>query len=230
MRKPIEGLSQLLKEAEAQAKFDKIKLDGSNLIEVYTGNLKVWYYRNSDEREPVNDEFEIVNYQSKDPDKLICSKMHNGIRLTESDFVEEEIELLSVLKERLNDRYLNKARNIYLNYLNEIKVDDQSLKSVNPYPEIFTPKGFLLFDRLYNEYRDSGTLLADFSFIYRILVKSKEQFIHNHIKPEIFKDWLCKEPYSICLDHQLKTLDRCSNRNKLNSFQNAKDLINLQSN
>src|SRR5690606_31960639 len=94
----------------------------------------------------------------------------------------------------------------------------------NPFPGVFSNEtGYLLFDRLHNEFKDTPNILTDYSFIYRMLYA--EGFILESIKPEMFKSWISKEPYSVIIDHKLKTLDRCQTDNKKTSYAIAKELI-----
>lgn len=97
-------------------------------------------------------------------------------------------------------------------------------KNENPYPEIFPDVfSFTLFERLHNDYKDSNNLLADYSFIYRKMWDLGH--ILNYQKPEMFKDWLSKEPYKIVLGNKFKTLDHCKTDSKENNFNLTFDLI-----
>lgn len=231
MSKFIKDLTELMIKNEAKAKLKNIKQDISNLEEVYKNNLNVWYYRNSENREPVDEEFEIINYNSKDPDKLICSRMFDGITLTEEEFIEEEIQLLSTLEnytfdkdDRINRIKVNALKG-YLKYLKDKQGKNVTIEesNPNPYPGIFTDKGFLLFDRLHSEYKDTPNILTDYSFIYRIMHSG--EYILEHIRPEMFKNWISKKPYEVTIDHKIKTLDRCITDNKMRSYKIAIDLI-----
>lgn len=93
----------------------------------------------------------------------------------------------------------------------------------NPYPSIFkNGQSFKLFALLYEDYKNSNSLLADFSFIYRMM--HNQNYINFQIKPEMFKLWLSKEPYCIVLDNGLKTLDRCTTKNKTINFNTKKGI------
>ena len=97
-------------------------------------------------------------------------------------------------------------------------------KKENPYPEIFKNAfSFRLFERLHMDYKDSNSLLADYSFIYRKMCEKKH--IVEYQKPEMFRDWLSKEPYEIILDNKFKTLDRCKTDTKERNFKLTLDLM-----
>lgn len=109
---------------------------------------------------------------------------------------------------------------------NEINSEKVSSVTINPYPETFpNPLSFRLFERLYNEYKDSKTLLADFSFIYRKMYGKNGDYLHEFVKPETFKIFLRKEPFNIDLDHQLKRLEDCKTDSKERNYQTIFDLI-----
>lgn len=94
----------------------------------------------------------------------------------------------------------------------------------NPYPEVFkSTEGFLLFHRLYESKKDSKTLLADFSFIYRRMWK--DNYLQDHQKPEVFRHWLSKEPYKVDLDNKFKTLNICTTNDKEYAYFTAKQLV-----
>ncbi|MGM0934043.1 MAG: hypothetical protein ACQEWD_11420 [Bacteroidota bacterium] len=172
----MEGLSDQLTEIEAKAKFQNINLQDNNLEDIYFNNLQVWYYRNSDKREPVSEEFEPVNFVSKDPNKLICSKMNDGIPLTEKDFIEEEIQLMSKLKKESLKRNEDKRLIKYLEFLNVKKnnISNSTAINTNPYPSIFaSEKGYLIFERLNKKYIKTDNHLANYSFLFYALETDK---------------------------------------------------------
>jgi len=111
----------------------------------------------------------------------------------------------------------------------ELKIEPRNESKVknhpkNPYPSIFKDaQSFQLFDLLYNDYKNSNSLLADFSFIYRMM--HKHSYINLQIKPEMFKLWLSKEPFGIVLDNGLKTLDRCTTKNKTINYNTKIDIV-----
>jgi hypothetical protein len=66
--------------------------------------------------------------------------------------------------------------------------------------------------------------LADFSFIYRKMFGDK--YILNHFKPQMFIEWVNKEPFKINLD-KIKTLNDCSTSQKVNTYATTKELIQI---
>jgi hypothetical protein len=116
--------------------------------------------------------------------------------------------------------WLNKA---YPNLFFEEVVKNKKDKD-HQYPRIFKDSySFRLFERLFNDYKNSINLLADFSFIYRKM--EGEGCIL--VKPEEFKLWLSKEPFSIVLEHGLKTLENCYTEVKGLNYNNSKELAKL---
>jgi hypothetical protein len=91
----------------------------------------------------------------------------------------------------------------------------------NPHPRIFKDLySFKLFERLFNDYKTSNSLLADFSFIYR---KMKEDgFIL--VKPEEFKLWVSNEPFCIVLEYGIKTISNCLTQTKIKNYNTSKEL------
>lgn len=172
----------------------------------------------------------IKNIDTEKPNlEEVFQENQKETTLKEKYFIEEEIRYLNVLdRDSLSPNGEREKFDMYLNFLKakqegETTTGNNNFNS-NPFPGIFTNEiGYLLFDRLHAEYKDSMNLLTDYSFIYRMM--HAEGFIVDHIKPEMFKNWLSKEPYSIIIDHKLKTLDRCKTDTKKTSYAIAKELI-----
>lgn len=90
-------------------------------------------------------------------------------------------------------------------------VEKTNLK--NPYPQIFKDhKSFQVFERMHYEFKSSGSQLANYSFVYRIM--RADGFILDSFKPEAFREWLSADPFSVELNNKLKTLDRCKTATK----------------
>ncbi|MGI0105984.1 hypothetical protein [Salinimicrobium sp. WS361] len=111
-------------------------------------------------------------------------------------------------------------------------VDEKESKTapkLNPYPEVFRSlESYLLFQRLYTSNKNSRTLLADFSFIYRRMYQ--DGLLQDHQTPEVFRRWLANEPFEIVLDNYLKTLDNCNTKDKEDRYDDAKTLVRNQIN
>jgi len=99
-------------------------------------------------------------------------------------------------------------------------------KSVNPHPQVFlNTEAYELFQKLFEAFKISYNKLADFSFIYRIM--HKDGFILDSFKPQMFINWLNKDPFSISLD-KLKTLDNCSTLNKIQTYNIIKEALQIK--
>ncbi len=142
------------------------------------------------------------------------------------DAINEVFDFYSIEKEIENNEpteYFQEKR-VKIETVEE-KINTESRR--NPYPEVFISlEAFLLFEKLYHKKKDSSTILADFSFIYRIM--EKDGLLQDHQKPEVFRHWLSKEPYKVVLDNKFKTLDNCTTRAKEDSYLDAKQLIQKQ--
>ena len=51
------------------------------------------------------------------------------------------------------------------------------------------------------------------------------EFILKHQKPEIFREWLSKEPFEIVIGSPFKTLDRCITDDKDTNFNTTFELV-----
>jgi hypothetical protein len=149
----------------------------------------------------------IVEYRSlEEKDHFI-----NSFKYTEFDLF-DLIIICSHILQSLNKAYPNLICEEELGY--KIQVN-------NPYPRIFKDLfSFKLFKRLYENYKTSNNQLADFSFIYRKMKKDE----HILVRPEEFKSWLSKEPFSINLGPGIKTIDKCSTASKEINYNNSKEL------
>lgn len=129
-------------------------------------------------------------------------------------------------------KILNFIENKKKNFIqNNISIKDlvnehvDSINPENPYPQIFSnAKAFHLFDRLFEQFKDSKNQMADFSFIYRMMFN--DGFILSHFKPQMFIDWIDAEPYKISLD-KIKTMGDCSTEQKIRTYSNTKEIIQI---
>lgn len=105
--------------------FSYIKPDFSNIDEVYTNNLNVWYCNNSDIRPTTKDGkgIEITNGILLNPDNVIISKKLCGFELTEIDFINSELKLLNECT-NLNP-IETKQFEYYKDYLNKKKINTE---------------------------------------------------------------------------------------------------------
>lgn len=98
--------------------------------------------------------------------------------------------------------------------------------SVNPHDQIFlNADAYKLFQKLFEAFKHTKFLLADFSFIYRTMYKDK--LIKDAFKPQMFIDWLNKEPYNICLS-KVKTLNDSSTTGKTQTYNASKEILQIK--
>lgn len=205
----------------------------------YNKRFQLWLYQHSHEKDETLINMKIIFFLKYDEKGMIknanfSGTTRDGIPLTENDFVKHELYGLDALGFSQMTFDENKRVEYYRVFLqnkmkkndNEGEVPNPENKS-NPYPEVFKNlEAYLLFDRLYQSRKDSTTLLADFSFIYRRM--EKDGLLQDHQKPEIFRHWLSKEPYRIVLDNKFKTLENCTTVHKKEAYENAKLLVQKQ--
>jgi len=85
----------------------------------------------------------------------------------------------------------------------------KTTKPENPYPRIFVNyEAYSIFTELQKNLVRARYKLADYSFVYRQMLKDK--FIYEGIKEKEFRDWLEQSEFEIKLDDPLKTLTECS--------------------
>jgi hypothetical protein len=110
-----------------------------------------------------------------------------------------------------------------VNITEDLKIQN---KPINKFPKVFVDDfSFLFFEQLYENYKNTKTRLADFSFIYRKMVYDKH--IHEDFKPEMFKNWVAKAPYARVIDGGLKVLEHCTTKSKEIAYRNIKENINF---
>lgn len=140
-----------------------------------------------------------------------------------NDFFENHIECFENISHlRSVYYYLNKLSS----HREPLSIDygEIEISNTRQNHHIFTNNfGQIFFNELHSEFKDSNTILADYSFIFRMMIK--EAYINDFIKPEMFKSWLCKEPFSIILDNKLKTLDRCTTSSKKTAYNSIKSKV-----
>lgn len=209
-----ERLTRFLNEVEPKIKINMINAEFSNLEEVYHNNLKVWYYRNSDKKEQVEEEYRIVNLFSKDPDKLISSQMDNGIALTEEDFIEEEIKLLSILQFEELKRNEKKRLTSYINFLKDKVLPKQEPK-VNLHSHIFVNNAFEVWQSMYESLDVKESDRSHVKFIFEEMKKKK--LLHPTVDQIDFLKWIF-DTYQIDVQ---KTSNYSRTRERLNAYSSA---------
>jgi hypothetical protein len=153
---------------------------------------------------------------------------------SQDDFVENEIRLINyILKSEyvnfVDDNVLRKAKEqseIKLKFLTSLMSPKKMLikneKRIEP--NLFTSqKAEDLFNRYYNETKDSKSILTEMSFIYRQMYQ--DGHIIEYVRPEIFKTVISKPPFNILLEHSLKPFNIVNTVTRSNLYKNLKDLI-----
>lgn len=90
----------------------------------------------------------------------------------------------------------------------------------NPYPKIFRDdEAFALFEKLHSIYKDVGNLMANYSFIYRMMYKDGS--ILETVKPNKFIELIMEKPYEIEYLPKLKSYaEVCENKAEKLSIYN----------
>lgn len=213
----MKELKMQLTKFEAEAKYSSIKSDNSNLDKVYNHNLKVWYFRKSDRRDPVNEEIEPINFISKDPDSLNCSRSVNGIPLSESMFIEEELKLLSKLD---RDAFLLDEKARYDTYINFIKSKISPIKPVQTlHSNIFKGNAFNVWQSMFRDFDISKSSRTDVKFMFEIM--KKDGLIYEIIREVDFLKWV-NEVYELTIEKT--SYADLKNQKRLAIYNNAKEL------
>jgi len=99
-------------------------------------------------------------------------------------------------------------------------------KPINKYPQVFlNPKAYELFEKLHETYKSTKNPLADYSFIYRMMII--DGLILDSYKPQMFINWLSKKDYSIHID-KIKTLEKCKTDSKIQTYNITKKLLKIK--
>lgn len=134
------------------------------------------------------------------------------------------IEAIKIINDLLEPEIIKQQTEVPVE---EITINDKSTseleKTENPYPHIFINlEAYKLFEKLYDAFKIRPYKLANFSFIYRKMYE--DELILDSFKPQMFINWIAKEPYNIDLD-KIKTLANCVTINKIQTYNNIKELL-----
>lgn len=106
----------------------------------------------------------------------------------------------------------------------ETKVDLE--KTENPFPHIFKNlEAYILFKKLHETYGTSKIDIANYSFIYRMMYD--DGYIINSFRPEMFINWVSREPYCIQLS-KIKTMDNCITDSKIQTYNMIKKMLQIK--
>jgi hypothetical protein len=126
MNESTENFLKSIEQSFIKSKFSNLEPDFNNIVEVYTNNLNVWYYLNSDEvikkdgNKEINTKIDTINQVVLlNPENFIFSKKQNGFELTEIDFINNEFKIFeSLIVEKLKPVH-KKQFDFYTSYLSE---------------------------------------------------------------------------------------------------------------
>ena len=154
--------------------------------------------------------------------KLKASSIRETMYETAEKVAKEKHKIAAVEAEKKEKEKEKEKVKIIENYVASNKF--QMHNNLNSISQIFTNSfGHNFFEDLHLEFKDSNSVLADYSFIYRMMVEDK--LIIDYIKPEMFKSWLKQDPFNINLENKLKTLDRCKTSIKVKIYYNIKSNV-----
>lgn len=171
--------------------FKHIKPDFTNIDEVYTNNLNVWYCNNSDIRPTTKDGkgIEVTNGILLNPDNVIISKTIGGFELTEIDFINSELKLLNECT-NLNP-IETKQFEYYKDYLNKKKINTEWTLN-DFYNRYIETKQFYNFPARiykrheYTEIKDRLNTSAErFNYILKKLQPEDKQEFINYYKSDL---------------------------------------------
>lgn len=189
-------------------------------------------------REKVVEEYKVklsiptLQEYAREKEEFILSR----INLTIHDFIMAKEKAIEVLTQELADFKIRLGRvnidvdiidgKIQFKRFGEILTDMNTTTEYlieNPHPDIFVSlKAFVLFRHLHSIFKNSNKKLADYSFVYRQLVK--DGLIKDSFKPEKFREWIAAEPYDIGTDAPLKTYDNCKTQQKIDIYTTLKNI------
>ena len=109
--------------AKTKLHFTYLLPDFSNIDEVYTNNLNIWFLNNSENKETKDGKgIEILNGILLNPENIIFSKTKEGFELTEIDFINSELKSFEFLEFDKLNLIEQKQFKIYNEFLNKKKL------------------------------------------------------------------------------------------------------------
>lgn len=128
MDNSIENFLNNLSQSFLLSKVKDLKPDFSNINEVFSNNINIWYYFQSDkvtkkDGSEVNSKIDTINNLFLlNPESFIFSKSKDGFELTEIDFIQDELKALeSVIIDKLSISE-KKQLLFYIDYLKEERI------------------------------------------------------------------------------------------------------------
>ncbi len=111
---------EFIKIASTISQFKSINTNISNVEDVYRNNLLLWFVNNSDTKETKDGKgIEIHNNTILNPENIIVSKTKKEFKISENDFIKDQLELLDSLNTKLLSFTEKKQLDIYKDHLNK---------------------------------------------------------------------------------------------------------------
>lgn len=200
-------------------------MNNGNVAFIYEKKFQKWLFKNSHEKQwNQPEEFNSLKFNNKG--KIInaqfSKRTKNGIELTEKQFIEHELYQLSELDYNTLKTEDKKATyNFYQKFLESKLIEPiDNTNDVEYRQDIFASEfAFNVFENLHERFKDSPSQMANYSSIYRLMVK--ESLIRDSFKPSQFIDFISSEPYNVDNVDQLKTLNRIGEKNVVRQNFNA---------
>ncbi|OFX58614.1 MAG: hypothetical protein A2066_10445 [Bacteroidetes bacterium GWB2_41_8] len=122
-------------------------------------------------------------------------------------------------------KQIKKLKLEYLIEQNELakEFNNQQTDKNNPYPRIFVSGIAYKLFKHWQEQVSGNTHLAEYSFIYRAMIK--DRYIFENVRSTEFIDFL-NTNFEVTLS-EIKTYDLCKGRNKIARYSTAKRLFQL---
>jgi hypothetical protein len=154
--------------------------------------------------------------------EIEISRTLDGLPLIESDFINSELEYLTIENLKPTSITEKKLFQLYYDYLqNRIQqnptIKSNQLAKENPFPRLFKNiHAFNFFESLESMVRKP---LTDYSFIFRRM--QKDEFIFSDIKEREFRDFLIEQEKVSDID-KLKGLAYCTTTYKESVYNSKK--------
>ena len=208
--------------------FSFIKPDFSNLVEVYTNNLNLWFCNNSDEKTTKDGKgIEITNGILLNPDNIIFSKTKNGFELTEIDFINDQIKYINKLDFENLTFAEKKQFEAYKSFLINKQNPPQKVESVKSdevkkelHNHIFKNNAIEVFQSMFDSFGITDKSRTDMKFIFEEM--KKDGLIQKTVNQKTFLDWLSEPPYQISVQ-KTSNYSKTPERNSI--YSTAKQLF-----
>lgn len=153
-------------------------------------------------------------------------------KLTEVDFFKSEINNLISLKNNQINQLLDDETKKSLNIEIEKKIKFVDAKDKTTLKNNSNEKNWIfsselarqLFERYFENFiKSKNQNFSEVSYIYRKM--HSEKLIHDAIRPEMFKNFISKHPYSVEINSSLKSFDNCKSPERESNYQIIYELV-----